>query len=152
VSEERIKTLFLGVDTPVHPLERFKAWYQEHENPSRAAERLPGALPALKTSSNEAKSMQKTSERADLTASQQAIAAECDALKAFLLEKNRKYGDSALHPRRFLSRANAVEQLKVRIDDKLNRLCNAAADEDEDVVLDLIGYLVILRVAAKLPQ
>ena len=94
----------------------------------------------------------KMPESTDLTASQQAIAAECDALKAFLLEKNRKYGDSALHPRRFLSRANAVEQLKVRIDDKLNRLCNAAADEDEDVVLDLIGYLVILRVAAKLPQ
>ena len=75
------------------------------------------------------------------------IAFVCDEIKNFLLEKNRKYGDSALNPARIMSRADSVEQIKVRIDDKLNRIKNAQTDEDEDVVKDLLGYLVILRVA-----
>jgi hypothetical protein len=40
-----------------------------------------------------------------------------------------------------------MEQLKVRLDDKLSRLQNAQDDEDEDVVSDLIGYLVLFKVA-----
>ena len=75
------------------------------------------------------------------------IAAKCDELKAMLLEKNRKYGDSALNPCRVFSRAKPVEQILVRIDDKLNRIKNRQNDEDEDVVLDLAGYLVLLMVA-----
>jgi hypothetical protein len=64
-----------------------------------------------------------------------------------LLEKNRKYGDSALNPSRIFSKSDNVEQIKVRIDDKLSRLRNSQDDEDEDVVGDLIGYLVLLKVA-----
>ncbi|MBQ9335824.1 MAG: hypothetical protein IJS14_00820 [Lentisphaeria bacterium] len=64
-----------------------------------------------------------------------------------LLEKNRKYGDSALNPCRVFSRANAVEQILVRIDDKLNRIKNRQNDEDEDVVMDLAGYLILLMIA-----
>ena len=85
-----------------------------------------------------------------LTDSQELISTVCDELKAFLLEKNRKYGDSALNPSRIFSRSDAVEQIKVRIDDKLTRLKNQASDEDEDVEWDLLGYLVILRVAKRL--
>lgn len=70
-------------------------------------------------------------------------------LDNMLREKNRKYGDSALTPKRIFSRASAVEQIKVRIDDKLSRLANEQADEDEDVVWDLLGYLVLLRIAQK---
>jgi hypothetical protein len=40
-----------------------------------------------------------------------------------------------------------MEQIRVRIDDKLSRLRNQQADEDEDVIDDLIGYLVLLKVA-----
>lgn len=64
-----------------------------------------------------------------------------------LITKNRKYGDSALNPKRVLSRASADEQIKVRIDDKLSRLASGQADEDEDVIMDLLGYLVLLRIA-----
>lgn len=64
-----------------------------------------------------------------------------------LLAKNRKYGDSALTPKRIFSRASAVEQIKVRLDDKLSRLAAGQADEDEDVLMDLLGYLVLLRIA-----
>lgn len=64
-----------------------------------------------------------------------------------LFEKNRKYGDAALNPARIFSKADTTEQIKVRIDDKLNRIKNAQDDEDEDVVKDLIGYLILLTIA-----
>jgi len=70
------------------------------------------------------------------------------SLRAMLLEKNRKYGDSALNPVRILSRASTEEQIRVRIDDKLSRLARGdIATEDEDVVQDLAGYLVLLLMA-----
>lgn len=64
-----------------------------------------------------------------------------------LIEKNRKYGNSALKPQRIFSKASAVEQIKVRIDDKLSRMKNQQNDEDEDVISDLIGYLILLKIA-----
>lgn len=70
-----------------------------------------------------------------------------DGVAELLLEKNRKYGNSALNPVRIFSRADPVEQLKVRIDDKLSRLRSGQVDDTEDVELDLLGYLVLLRVA-----
>lgn len=63
-----------------------------------------------------------------------------------LIKKNAQYGDSALDPMRIFSRASTVEQLKVRLDDKLSRLARGLG-EDEDVERDLMGYLVLLRVA-----
>jgi hypothetical protein len=81
------------------------------------------------------------------TQSQADISHVCNGIREMLLEKNRKYGDAALNPVRIFSKANTVEQLKVRMDDKLSRLRNAQDDEDEDVVSDLIGYLVLFKVA-----
>jgi hypothetical protein len=72
-----------------------------------------------------------------------------EEIAALLEEKNRKYGDSALNPSRIFARSDAVEQIKVRMDDKLNRIKNAQDDENEDVILDLLGYLIILRIAQK---
>ena len=82
-----------------------------------------------------------------ISQTQTDIASVCDELKNLLLEKNRKYGDSALNPVRIFSKASTLEQLKVRMDDKLSRLQNAQDDDDEDPVTDLIGYLVLYKVA-----
>ena len=71
----------------------------------------------------------------------------CDEIKELLLEKNRKYGDSALNPVRIFSKSDTLEQIRVRLDDKLSRLRNQQDDEDEDVIADLIGYLVLYQVA-----
>ena len=89
------------------------------------------------------------SEKHPLTTTQREIVETCDGISALLLEKNRKYGDSALNPIRIFSNADSVEQLKVRIDDKLSRIRNTQHDEDEDVIDDLIGYLVLLKIAQK---
>jgi len=72
----------------------------------------------------------------------------CDEVKQLLIEKNEKYGDSALQPSRIFSKADATEQILVRIDDKLNRIQKGAGllANDEDVIMDLIGYLVLLKI------
>lgn len=77
------------------------------------------------------------------------IESVCDSIKILLLDKNKRYGDSALNPTRIFSKADSVEQLLVRIDDKLNRIQKGAGllETDEDVVVDLIGYLVLLKIA-----
>lgn len=66
-----------------------------------------------------------------------------------LLDKNRKYGDSAIHPKRIFSKADPIEAINVRLDDKISRLISGQADEDEDIDLDIIGYLILRRVAKK---
>jgi hypothetical protein len=78
---------------------------------------------------------------------QRVISEVVNDLKSLLLEKNRKYGDSAIHPKRIFSKADAIEQINVRIDDKLSRIQSAQSDDTEDAELDLIGYLILKRVA-----
>lgn len=85
----------------------------------------------------------------DLTRTQQLISEECDRIKTMLIEKNRAYGDSAIAPVRVFSKADSVEQLKVRLDDKLSRIMRGEA-AGEDVEQDLVGYIVLLRVARRL--
>lgn len=75
------------------------------------------------------------------------IVSVCDGIKEMLLDKNRKYGNSALEPVRVFSKADPIEQIKVRMDDKLSRIRNQQSDEDEDVWRDLAGYIVLLIVA-----
>ena len=75
------------------------------------------------------------------------ISDECDALKAMLIAKNVAYGASAFEPLRIFCRADPVEQLNVRIDDKLSRIARGNEYAGDDTELDLIGYLVLRRVA-----
>jgi hypothetical protein len=82
-----------------------------------------------------------------LSQSQADIAITCEKIKDLLLEKNRKYGDSALNPVRVFSKSDPLEQIRVRLDDKLSRVRNEQQDEDEDVITDLVGYLILLQVA-----
>jgi hypothetical protein len=77
----------------------------------------------------------------------QEIADACDEIKHLLLEKNVAYGNSALSPIRIFSKAETNEQLYVRIDDKLNRLKNNQSYPGDNDIDDLIGYLVLLKVA-----
>jgi hypothetical protein len=77
----------------------------------------------------------------------QLIADKCDTLKAMLLEKNKDYGNSALDPVRIFSRADPIEQIRVRIDDKLSRLMRGGEFPGEDTIKDLLGYLILLQVS-----
>lgn len=72
----------------------------------------------------------------------------CDELCALLQKKNAAYGDSALNPIRIFSKLPPEEGIRVRVDDKLSRLLSG--DEKafgEEPEWDLMGYLVLLRIA-----
>ena len=74
----------------------------------------------------------------------------CFSVARMLLEKNYAYGDSARYPVRIISSASPEEQIRVRIDDKLSRLVHHGGDAgdpmDEDVLLDLVGYFILLLI------
>jgi len=85
---------------------------------------------------------------------QQYIEEACDTIKDLLISKNKKYGNSALEPVRIFSSLDQSEQLCVRIDDKLSRIQKGAGllASDEDVVNDLIGYLVLLKISQRMSK
>jgi len=84
---------------------------------------------------------------------QALIADECDRIKELLLAKNREYGNSVLEPLNVFSALTAEQQIDVRIDDKLKRLRTIKQMDDvrihEDTEQDLIGYLILKRVARR---
>ncbi len=61
--------------------------------------------------------------------------------------KNEQYGDSVQQPLRVFSKLDSQAGIRVRIDDKLSRLArgNDSIESDIDIVDDLIGYLILLR-------
>ena len=81
---------------------------------------------------------------------EQALTSVLDDLKTMLLEKNRKYGNSALDPIRVFSKADSREQILVRMDDKLSRIRTAATGDEEDAIQDLIGYLLLMRTGERM--
>lgn len=71
-------------------------------------------------------------------------------IKDLLITKNKKYGNSALEPLGVFSHLSPEEGLFVRIDDKLKRIKNGSLQkDDEDVINDLIGYLVLLKILTR---
>ena len=78
---------------------------------------------------------------------------ECAKIAAnvvnLLTEKNVQYGDSAFDPIRMFSPLGPDAGLRVRVDDKLSRLLrgNADMESDTDVIDDLIGYFILLRMS-----
>lgn len=65
-----------------------------------------------------------------------------------LIEKNESYGDSALEPANVFANGDAVDNLCARIDDKLMRIkTQGFRGYGEDNVKDLIGYLILLKIA-----
>lgn len=72
---------------------------------------------------------------------------ELNKMRTMLIEKNRKYGDSALSPIRVMSKVSAVEAIQVRQDDKLSRMKNRQNDEDEDPEADFVGYYFLKCIA-----
>lgn len=68
----------------------------------------------------------------------------CKQLEEFLLEKNRRYGDSALNPTNIFDKGGtALDKLLCRADDKIMRIKNEKEMSKNNYV-DLLGYLVFI--------
>ena len=78
---------------------------------------------------------------------QQLIKDVVKDIEVLLIEKNKAYGDSAIDPIRIFSKADNLEQIYIRIDDKLSRVKRGHEYPGDDTIKDLIGYLVLLLVA-----
>jgi hypothetical protein len=64
-----------------------------------------------------------------------------------LVAKNNSHKDSALDPIKIFSKSSAVDRILVRIDDKLSKLAKAQGNPEDKDVDDLIGYLILLKIA-----
>jgi hypothetical protein len=86
-----------------------------------------------------------------MTETQENIKEIIEEVKDLLLRKNKQYGNSALEPMGIFAKGSAEELIRVRIDDKLNRLLQGddSIETDEDIILDLIGYLVLLLISMR---
>lgn len=96
---------------------------------------------------------------ARLTATQKLILKTCDEVSELLMAKNKAYGDSAIKPLNVAAAGSALELIAIRVDDKLSRLRNGGGlakaltqTSSEDTVMDLIGYLVLAKVASASPK
>ena len=97
---------------------------------------------------NELKELDKSAQVPEVKQSDfsQSLTKTLEEIGTMLLSKNASYGNAALEPIRIFSKADSVEQLKVRIDDKLSRL-QRGSDIGEDTVKDLTGYLILFLMA-----
>ena len=68
------------------------------------------------------------------------------AIQLLLLEKNKRYGDSAIQPKRRFSKLDSTQGILIRLDDKMNRIESSEELRMNDVC-DLIGYLSLLLIA-----
>lgn len=63
----------------------------------------------------------------------------------FLIEKNKRYGDSALYPINVFSKQDSDSQICNRLDDKLSRIQNSEELRKNDIC-DTFGYLTLLMI------
>ena len=79
---------------------------------------------------------------------QNSIKWTCNEIRDLLLAKNKAYGDSALEPDNIFSKLDSAQAICARIDDKLSRIKNVGLDDNtEDTLDDLIGYMILLKIA-----
>lgn len=70
-----------------------------------------------------------------------------DGVADTVVSKNQAYGDSALNPVRIFSKADRMEQLFVRLDDKLSRVQRGHEYPGDDTIRDIIGYCTLILIA-----
>ena len=79
---------------------------------------------------------------------QQKIRNITDAMKDLLLYKNKKYGDSAINPKKIFYKGNSTNSILIRLDDKLGRIMTNTEEKPRvNDVADVIGYCTLLLIS-----
>jgi len=87
-----------------------------------------------------------------MTETQEQIDRVTSNFSKFLIEKNKRYGNSALKPLDVFgshisdSNSPALNNMFVRLDDKLSRIKNSDLLRKNDIA-DLVGYLILMCVS-----
>lgn len=84
----------------------------------------------------------------DATPTQRKIREVIEAMKDLLLYKNRKYGDSAINPKKVFYKGDSTNSILIRLDDKLGRVMSNTEDKPRvNDVCDIIGYCTLLLIS-----
>lgn len=81
------------------------------------------------------------------TDTQKKIKEICDEIAKLLINKNKKYGNSALEPKNIFYKGNAENSILIRLDDKIGRIINSNDGIRTNDIVDIIGYLVLLLIS-----
>ena len=82
------------------------------------------------------------------TPTQQKIKDILSGMTDLLLYKNRKYGDSAVHPKKIFYKGDSTNSILIRLDDKIGRVMSNTEEKPRvNDVADIIGYCTLLLVS-----
>lgn len=82
------------------------------------------------------------------TPTQQKIKDILSGMTDLLLYKNKKYGDSAINPKKIFYKGNSTNSILIRLDDKIGRVMSNTEEKPRvNDVADIIGYCTLLLVS-----
>ena len=71
-----------------------------------------------------------------------------DGMKDLLLYKNKRYGDSAINPKKIFYKGDSTNSILIRLDDKIGRVMSNTDDKPRvNDIADIIGYCTLLLVS-----
>ena len=82
------------------------------------------------------------------TPTQQKIKDILSGMTDLLLYKNRKYGDSAVNPKKIFYKGDSTNSILIRLDDKIGRVMSNTEEKPRvNDIADIIGYCTLLLVS-----
>ena len=82
------------------------------------------------------------------TPTQQKIKDILSGMTDLLLYKNKKYGDSAINPKKIFYKGDITNSILIRLDDKIGRVMSNTEEKPRvNDVADIIGYCTLLLVS-----
>ena len=82
------------------------------------------------------------------TPTQQKIKDILSGMTDLLLYKNKKYGDSAINPKKIFYKGDSTNSILIRLDDKIGRVMSSTEEKPRvNDVADIIGYCTLLLVS-----
>lgn len=82
------------------------------------------------------------------TSTQQKIKDILSGMTDLLLYKNKKYGDSAINPKKIFYKGDSTNSILIRLDDKIGRVMSNTEEKPRvNDVADIIGYCTLLLVS-----
>lgn len=85
------------------------------------------------------------------TPTQQKIKDILSGMTDLLLYKNKKYGDSAVNPKKIFYKGDSTSSILIRLDDKIGRVMSNTEEKPRvNDIADIIGYCTLLLVSMRI--